>query len=332
MLHGFKYSTIMTTNSNKNNYCKGIVLIISTMLLVSCFEKYHNMDLPDYEAKLVVSSFFNASEPFKVNVAYSQSRANTQKFLPVSNANVQLYEDGIWVEELVGAKNNYNYFTDSVARWFYYSEKTIPQSGRKYRIEVSVPGFETVSAESSIPDPVKISIIDTVVAFENYAYTMYTNVRMENPERKQWFFLAAANLNPVFGSNGTSSSKVIGYNKLYFRFNVKDPILGVRKNSSFEDYLIFSNDLISGEQYQFTIGLPMSGSMNTSNVSIELITLSDEAHAYLKSATDLKNNEPLYSEPVKVYTNVVGGLGVFAGIYISSDTIKNISYPNTIYK
>lgn len=323
----------MRTNNNLHKINCGLLLIMSILLFSSCFEKYHDFNLPEHEPRLVISSFFNANEPLQVNVSQSQSRVSNQSFLPVISASIQLYEDDVWVEKLVGSKNKSHIIVhDTVFKWYYYSEKTLPQPGRRYRIEVSVPGFETVVAESTVPEPTKISIIDTTIVYQDYNYHLYVDVQMDNPEQKQWFLISGASLIPVFESVGTGFPEIIGYNKSYFKFQIKDPIIGTLRIGDTNNFPLFTNQLLNGSYYRFTIDIPYAGTMHSNNASIDLVTLSEEAYAYLKSATDFNNNEPLYSEPVKVYTNVVGGLGVFAGICISSDTIKNISYPNTIYK
>ena len=57
---------------------------------------------------------------------------------------------------------------------------------------------------------------------------------------------------------------------------------------------------------------------------VVLYNVSKEVYNYIVSTSKsvLSNNNPL-SEPVAVFTNIIGGLGVFGGISSSSVFIKN---------
>ena len=57
-------------------------------------------------------------------------------------------------------------------------------------------------------------------------------------------------------------------------------------------------------------------------VYYNLATLSNEAFQYLSTRTSQKNNDIRFSEPVKVFSNVTGGTGIFAAMNISTDSLS----------
>jgi hypothetical protein len=326
----------MKNNNIKRFFRQSLPILVVSLLFVSCFEKYHELELADYEPKLVVNSFFNVGEPIKVSISGSLSRTNTGKFLPVVDAKVDLYEEETWKEELKGGPNNDGrIWLDSIGTWFYYSQSILPQPGKKYRIEVSAPGFKSVTAESMVPGSSALQILDTIVINRDIKnntgdYILRVSLKMENMIKQRWYYLNAAYLNAITEWDGINPEKIVGYRKSHFPVRVNDPLIGLREGRVKEDYLLFNNPLAPDEKYQFYVNL-MFRSIHGPHVSLNLVTLSDEAYNYFESVSDFKNNEPAYSEPVKLYSNVEGGFGIFAAINIASDTIWRIQYPEGMW-
>jgi hypothetical protein len=295
-------------------------LLIFTFF-ISCSEKYHELELPGFDPKLVVNSFFREGEPFRVSVSYSLSRNNIDEFCPVVGAQVDLFEDNVWVEELVGGTDTEINYIDSIGKWFYYSREVLPREGHTYRLEVSAEGYAPVAAESTIPPRTILEIIDTSWMKRDYDKYLKVDLEMENPDEKRWFYLIATDLSPVFEFDSLQNDVIVDYNERGLAFDINDPAIGKREQRVNEDYLIFSNELMLREIHPFSIEICRSKIRNEV-VGIDLVTLSDEAYKYLVTLTDFKNNDMRYSEPVKIFTNMDGGYGIFAGINVECDTIK----------
>ncbi|NLU40268.1 MAG: DUF4249 domain-containing protein [Bacteroidales bacterium] len=308
-------------NHNRSTSKNVILMVLFIGLVISgCQERYHDIELPQLKPKLVINSIFNEGERFRVNVSANLGRNSTEKYTPVTNATVNLFENGEWVEELIGGQDTINIFGDTIGKWFYFSKKTLPKAGNIYRISVEAPNYEDVIAESKVPQKTIIHVVDTTwvnVDFEKY---LRVYLEMRNPSEKNWFFLGTAYLNPIFSSSGAEDVPIIGYNKRYFTFRVNDPLIGTRERRIKEDFPLFSNELFSGDIYKFAIEV---NQLNTDRgiFAVDLITLSDEAYKYLQTLTDFKNNDIRYSEPVKIFSNVNNGLGIFAAMNTSCDTV-----------
>jgi hypothetical protein len=116
------------------------ILICSIFANSSCL-KVKEIPLPESSPIIVVNGLFNPDSLWKVNISTS---ANTTKesdfFLPyVGNAEVELWEADTLLGKMIYAGSG-NYLLP-----------TYPQVNTLYRLQVSVPGFDTLFAESRIP-------------------------------------------------------------------------------------------------------------------------------------------------------------------------------------
>jgi hypothetical protein len=310
----------MKNNNIKTSKYVILIVLFFGIILNSCQERYHDVELPQMNPKLVVNSLFNEGERIRVSISTSLGRNSTEQYTPVINATVNLYENGEWVEELKGGQNTINIFGDTIGKWFYFSRTTLPKAENVYKINVEAPGFESISAESKVPQKTVIHVVDTAWIKIEWDYYLRVYLEMENPSEKHWFYLGTANLNPIFSSSGGEDPPIIGFNKRYFNFRVNDPLIGTRERRANEDFPLFSNELFPGDFYKFAIEVNRLNTIGES-FAVDLITLSDEAYKYLQTVTDFKNNDIRYSEPVKIFSNVKDGLGIFAAINTSCDTV-----------
>jgi hypothetical protein len=313
----------MKTNNKYKNRILLAVLVLFTIFF-SCSEKYHDLELPDFEPKLVVNSFFREGKPFRVSVSYSQGRNNTNKLLPVVGAQVNLYEDNIWVEELECSRDPEIGGGDSILLWFYYSRDLMPREGHTYRLEVSAEGFDPVFAESIIPKRTGLTVLDTLWFGVGNERSLKVDLVMENPDDKRWFQLIVSNLSYILEFDSMQNDVIVGYNDHGTTFDINDPVIGLREQRLNEDYLVFSNELMQEEFYPFSVAVSKRN-IQHEKIGIDLVTLSDEAYKYLVTLSDFKNNDMRYSEPVKIFSNVDGGHGIFAGINVACDTINLFS-------
>mgnify|MGYP006280728203 CR=1 FL=1 len=113
--------------------------LLSLVFLCVCISctKTIDIDLPDHESKLVINSLFTRGERIAVNISRSTSIIGG---IPpgVFGASVNLYRDGTLVETATSS--------DSL-----FLAGFGPVENGVYTIEVSSPGFETVTATDSMP-------------------------------------------------------------------------------------------------------------------------------------------------------------------------------------
>lgn len=290
-----------------------LLLTLVTIVLYSCTSITYDIELPKVETKLVVNGTFEEGRPFDIIISQSITRATTQKMKPVSNATVLLFENGQLLDTL-SAYEDLTY-VGSVLRW-HYKSNVKSKIGNEYGIKVNATGFNPVSAKSIVPEKAAIKFVswEKVKRTEQYG-SEYLRANLEiskiNPEG--YYFLAVS-----------SRSSIYDTYKRYALIKMNDPVLGRYRPFIYVDYILFKGDVIPTEPYGLSIDLGDNFSSNlieSSVVFFELVSLSGEEYHYRETLMAQKNVDVRISEPVKVFSNIEGGLGIFAGISVARDSL-----------
>lgn len=143
------------------------------LLFISCEEEII-LDQDLTTPRIVVNSFIEPDSLIKVKLYRDIPINSSVLSLEISNATVMLYEDGIEKEQLKMVSTAYfnptyvnpgEFTTDTL--YEYVSLTTRAAFDKNYKLEVSLPGFETASTETTIPRPVEIVSIDTFSVVKN---------------------------------------------------------------------------------------------------------------------------------------------------------------------
>lgn len=277
------------------------------IVLVSCI-KEAKIIIPDHEPKIVVNSLFSPDTLLQVYVGLTSSMQDVPP--PISNAVITVYKNG----NTIGA---FEYLGEGWYRSFHY-----PEEGADYKIEVSVPGFDMVWAESEVPlfpelieNPYAMRVGELYVAQTlRLVYDTYINFN-DDPNKRNYYEIWGYN---HFGAN---------YDPELF----DDP--SIKMDSDLDmiytiKSLVFTDKLFNGEEKLVKASFYGSVSPNTvwfSPLKITFQSISEDYFNYRKSLhrhLHLQNtathvNYPVtllfLGEPYELYSNVVGGYGVFAG-------------------
>ncbi|MEM6347362.1 MAG: DUF4249 domain-containing protein [Bacteroidota bacterium] len=271
--------------------------------MIACFRPAE-IDLPPYEPEVVVNAQFTPGKNWEVYLTQSRALGDTT-IRWISDAEVLLFENGVLHDSLVEL---------SLGK---YGGTQSPIAGKCYRIEVRIVD-EVVSAEDCIP---------LTVMIDSTRYTIGRSFSInDNPYQEQSIYFrdpdSVDNFYEVLGSweqSDDPSALAEGYQSYFF------PLV----NDHF-----FADPLFAGENHVFisrTEGsrtVDINGCYTPSSVDIWVIlrTTSETYYRYRKSWTrQLFNRNIIFesvdgiydlmflSEPQNVYSNVEGGLGVFAG-------------------
>lgn len=291
----------------------------------SCMTKTYDIELDEYTPHLAVECIFNDGEPFMVVITATRSNTYTEnKRDTIKDAEVNVYEDGIFIGNLKWTETNtYRaniYFADGFG--IFTNPDVILEVGKRYRIEVSAPGYDPVYAESVIPEKSNLSYEGHTHLIEEPnemhifpAQILKVFLRMQNPDTIRHYFF--------FVTMRPRWEDLIDYHRYPM---INDPILGIttqHDGSSF-GYVLFSNEFIKEDHYDFQVKLSQSDTTKLQGYPksfYHLATLSEEAYQYFETLELYPELDPRFSEPVWIFSNVEGGAGVFAGINISTDSL-----------
>jgi hypothetical protein len=305
------------------------------------------------DPKLVVYSVI--TEDSIISIYLTASRPVTvfeDKVQRIDNAEVNLYIDGAFAEKLNYKPSLTSHELYELSQ--YISESVTPEPGKIYSIEVSVPGYSTVSAQCQLPEIIPILNLDTVTVFiseYDYSYSsLETKLRFRDPPGVENYYrlVTRSKLGIYQGDKSIPYSNEnpvrILHSYEYQAASTNDPLLVNREDENligdgiWNEYYIFSDELISGKEYDLSFAFQNYSYDNYGGLdpayyefrinNIQLQSISRELYLYLKSTTAHRAvMDDLFSEPVLVYSNVENGIGIFAAYSASNTQIKIGEYP-----
>lgn len=307
----------MVSNSNfdikMNKYIIILSLIIITM--ASCQKDATNVKLPPAKIQLVVQSFISPQDTL-IRVYVSESapifghkqQNNWGMINSLPDAKVEITHNSI-VYNLVFDANEQAYIIDTLQL------KII--AGETYNIKVS-RGAEIVTATCTVPAPLPFDLsLDKI--------ELKAEIDPQTKDTLNMFYRLATSFTDLntptdyYRLHISSNSQVWEY--LYDgQGNIVDSVL-----NDHENYAYFENseqELVSDEEYQnkrvlqnSTIYLNdrHSGQIVSSTITFGMMHTDVNYYKYHTSAeAHLRNQGNPFAEPSLVFTNIQGGLGIFA--------------------
>lgn len=295
---------------------KYIIIIILVAGTFSC-KKIIDYKIPDNGRKLVLNSFISTNDSINVNISKSLHILDNGNYELISDAVVNLFEDGVFIETL--KHNGYGNYNSTL--------NFTPKEGKTYKIEAWNDELEKVTASETIPHKIKINSIDTAqVVFastddffgsdeEQEVYEFKINFQ-DNADEKNYYMIKFKTAY-VYEYNGDSIYDI--YDAGYIMYN--DVI--IERYLSYQNAVIFSDDLFDGETLSLSLYMNKYNfySENTP-VIIELYSISESYYKYsisLDQQQEIDGNP--FAEPVQVYNNIEKGYGIFAGYTVDKDTL-----------
>ena len=287
--------------------------LLISIVFSSC-TKQISIIFPKQTPKLVVNSIFTNDRVIIVNLSQTIEYNSTEKII-ITNAECKLFCNNEFIEILENHKNGL------------YTSSIIPETGKNYKISISCDDFETVSANSYIPEYPNKFQYDTIpsVIFDpdDGLGVFYTNasIYIEDIPTQNNFYQLKLKLKKKKNSS-------LSFSEIH-RYRSDDPIIVSEGIQAYHaNILLFSDKLFNGKNYtiNFQHAFPTSF-YDTVLLIIETKSLTQDYFNYLKSSIIQTNHQSstndilAIGEPIEIYTNIENGYGIFSGIDIHYDTI-----------
>lgn len=273
-------------------------------MVLSCTVDYDVKPKTD-AAKIALNCILNPKNPIKVYFFTVEASG----FHGVNGLNVKLSEDGETLFE--GRCQDTVLILD-----------TTPRALATYRIEASLEGFQPVWAETSIPDTAdcNASLVSDETSFVNKVYL--TDFKTNNLNQVKALYISAYSI--LNGDSLWHCDALYANNSLIDRINRQNGIgpedeeIG---NAYYDGFMRVKADnfpildkLVFDPRFGTYYGQDTRG-------IISIITASDDYDRYIRSlyhqSQDIVYDDILSSiiyQPVRVFSNLNGGLGIFAGV------------------
>ena len=274
-------------------------------------------------AKLVVLSNFTANKDLRISVTNSRSVSAPGVSNFVENATVRLFEDQKFIQELsLVQANGERYFS---------THDFSPVPGIVYTIEVSAPGFATVTGQSSIPPQVAIYHLqldqlnitqDTSSNRKQYRY--YVEIGFDDPlEQRNFYHLS---LEQEYRSFTVEQGDTI------FAEAIRRPIVFDPRATNnlqivhYDGSLLFEDTPFNGEEQVLRLPVTIqvkNGEEYPGRLFAELRSVTEEYYLFHTSLSRQQTSpDQPFTDPVLLFNNIRNGHGVFAGYSSSQASIS----------
>jgi hypothetical protein len=307
---------------------KYISLALGIVLLATACEKDITVKVPPQSTKLVLNGIINMGNPFRVSVGKTAGILDltTPDSYKVTNALVQLYENGVLKDTLVYNANNDAYRVKN---------NTLAQTGNTYRIQASVPGFTTVEALTVAPATIAIQSItrrQNAKTDANGNVLDEVKITFKDDATAKNFYLFKFRQ-----ANGFNGNTVI-YTNMYYCLHSSDKDIDRRNNSDptdfescLDDEFFMQDKNFNGSTKEVLVFVehqalePYKHPTNNRvyRPIVELNSITADHYKYRKSYNAYQDSEDNpFAEPVLVFGNVKNGYGVFSTYSVVRDTIR----------
>lgn len=301
------------------------LLLVAVLLSASTCERSLDIDLPIPDPKLVVVSNFTNNQELRVRVSKSRSLLDESPEDYIGDAVVELYQGDQLLEMLTLIVPQ-----EPRVSPYYATKLTSLQTGVVYLIKVSAPGFDTVMAQSAIPQSISI---------QEFSLSDLQVTQGANPNSTRYSYRIALGFQ--------DPPKIENYYHLNFYQQIQDYLDIGGDTLILRDYLqpvVFNsfNDnnyllayfgggvLIEDGPYDgrtLNYSFPMAIDIYPANqklgkIFVELRSVSKEYYYFHNSLSRQQNNNGNgNNEPIFIYNNIENGQGIFAGYSQSLDSL-----------
>lgn len=283
-------------------YLHYILLLCMSASLLAC-ETEVVVEIPSEANKPVINVLMNKDSIIYVRLTLSGTFAHSNTFHDITNATVQLFDNGQLKETLTMRK---------VGGYNYYCSTTKMEAGHTYKVTAAVYNLDVTEGTDVVPDSVvigelkRIEVPINAVDMDNKVILqLHDKAGERNYYRIRIFgaFVGAAwpDTTPIIAKYGRPAS-----------IKSDDPSFELFDEG--ENEAIFMDDrLFDGRSPRFVFNLESKSQIQY--LVVEVSSLSYDSYRYLKTSyLAVRKAENPFTEKVLVFNNIKNGLGVVGGI------------------
>lgn len=327
----------------KHILCVGILLATTSCLKEVDLEHLR----PD--PKLVLNSVASEGEPLKASLSRTWFYTDDYPNVTIEDARLNLYVNDRLIGEMNWMVEENEYY--SIGN---YVSSYIPVAGDKIRIEAEKEGFREVMAEDVIPGkPTLLKLVAEsfrdVNQYNSSEMHRYKVTFRDDPHANNCYLISFSIGRPTYEHEYHQDS-VPTFTGEYYWGNeyidyTSDPVfsdkISILDKVMGNDWLSgsggrpFSDELFNGKEYTMTLDSnsgtytywPYEEERLPDSIRVYLYAISEPYYKYLSAVASLSegslNNDLAdigLAEPVRVYSNIKGGLGIFGTACVDSLT------------
>jgi hypothetical protein len=305
---------------------KEYILILLALLTFSC-EKDLELEMQENGGRLVLYSFIAPDSLFQVHLSKSVSYISVDDFERVYNGSVTVYRNSNIVDDFIFPFDEA--FTNRQSVEFV--------TGDTVMIEAADGFGQKIWGETVIPEAVSVNVSDTLVVTRTDYKNRDENVlncKLAIPDPygvdNYYQLIIVEEICRLEDGEMVCERNRVEYDK-------SDPVFFIQDK---EESLIggidfggcFSDDLFDGEDYSLEVNLPVEyasvpeKSGASRKIYFLLLSHTRGFYDYYRSrvVAEYGYNLPII-DPIRIYNNINGGLGLVSGYNVASDSLVFIN-------
>jgi hypothetical protein len=294
------------------------IIILAAVTLLSC-KTLITDDFPDFESLPTVNSILVVGKPLSVQVSLTGG-IDSLPLSTVSNAEIELYIDGKFVEQLKNSGDG-----------TYISTSTV-EAGKEYKCKAIIPNQDTIVCSQTLPEASQILNVEHIsIAGRDEEGISYPAIKVtfKNSVLDRKYFEIKITCYANYAGWQEEDSLVEDYTHIQY---IIDPVL---LNEGLP-IVLFSNELIHDSTYTMTINYT-NGESGGSKIKyrrpfvVQLRSVTYDYYRYQKQYylyNEGKNADFMETATASpLYSNIENGYGIFAGYSVfATDTITPEAY------
>jgi hypothetical protein len=296
------------------------IITISLILLAGACTKIEKIEnFPIEEPRLVVNSLFTKDEPFHFRVSRSLSVLDNASLTPLSDASIVLFSNNTAIDTLKnGEIGNY------------YSTLT-PEYGKTYSLTVSHSRYGDITSKpEQLPAALEIKGISaTVIDSTTYIWQRYDSGVVDTII-DNYILDCVVRMQDQTGLGNVYAISVIKYDStMYYSSNrewvrtyvsifsddqsqITTSRVGYSGVNSSKLY--FSDEIFDGQEYGFRFTIDDYGwTSKWREYYLIVYSFSPSSYFYDRSLGESADFSSPFDEPSRIFSNMTGGYGIFAG-------------------
>ncbi len=279
--------------------------------IASC-EKEIELKQDEIDPRIVVNSIFSANDTIWVELSESRNVLYEGALPSITDATLQLTDgNGTFMGDFVHDSDG-NYYMASV----------IPVAGNRYGIKASKNGLKSINAFTSTPQLISVTSIDTV-SFADASEMEFTIKFTDDATVTNYYSISIASYVGYENEFGEIEYYETNYftTKEFYVINGGDDIGG--DGTKFGSEFYFTDEFLSGTNISFKGRIYyFNDTEDPRFFVVKVASLSEDLYKYKVTYANYLNTQGSpFAEPVRVYSNVENGFGIFGGSSILSDTL-----------
>ncbi|MBR4511605.1 MAG: DUF4249 domain-containing protein [Bacteroidales bacterium] len=290
----------------RNIFLLPVILCLLGIAVTGC-EKIVEFDVDEVTPYVVAISRPEADSAVNINLSYSRFFLDGHPFRKISGADLRLFSNGSQANLLSTDEGQYLF-------------DCRPQAGDSLAFHLFVPSYPMMQAGTRVPAEPDYEV-ETL--YDSVAKFCQVKVRINDPKGRNYYRISfdgwtrewspASDTIPKPYSMDFSTSDIV-----FTDATSIDYMLDQGETTVYGSKLRFSDALFDGKSHTMVFNIyfwDMNDFLKDPNYPyyVRLTSLSQERYRYENTIEQYNNNEfSFLSEPTQIYTNVQGGIGIFA--------------------